>query len=88
MPRVCQLTGKRTRIGRQVTTRGKAKYLGGVGTKITGISPRTFKVNIQRVRALVDGKIMRIKVSAKAIRQGLVVKPKRRNYKPETAAAS
>ena len=32
-----------------VTTRGKAKYLGGVGTKVTGISRRKFKPNLQRV---------------------------------------
>ena len=87
MPRVCYFTGKKTTMGRSKTTRGKAKYLGGVGTKITGISKRKFKPNIQKVRALVDGKIMRIKVSTKAIRMGLVVKPPKRTYRPETAAA-
>jgi len=86
MPRVCYFTGKKTSFGRQVTHRGKAKYLGGVGTKITGISPRTFKPNIQRVRALINGKIVRIKVSAKAIRNGMVVKPPRRKYKKPAAA--
>jgi large subunit ribosomal protein L28 len=85
MPRVCAFTGKKTSFGRQVTHRGKAKYLGGVGTKITGISPRKFKPNIQRVRALVDGRIVRIKVSAKAIRQGLLVKPVRRKHAAATA---
>jgi large subunit ribosomal protein L28 len=78
MPRVCYFTGKKTSFGNQVTHRGKAKYLGGVGTKITGITSRKFKPNIQKVRALVNGKIVRIKVSAKAIRNGLVVKPVRR----------
>ena len=78
MPRVCYFTGKKTSFGNQVTHRGKAKYLGGVGTKITGITARKFKPNIQRVRALVNGKIVRIKVSTKAIRNGMVVKPARR----------
>jgi len=88
MPRVCQITGKKTSFGNQITTRGKAKYLGGVGTKITGITARKFKPNIQKVRALVDGKIVRIKVSAKAIRNGAIVKPVRRKWKkPETTAA-
>ncbi|MFQ5424784.1 MAG: 50S ribosomal protein L28 [Phycisphaerae bacterium] len=86
MPRVCYFTGKKTRSGRSYTHRGKAKYLGGVGTKVTGITKRKFKPNIQRVRALVDGRICRIKVSAKAIRMGLVVKPPRRDWKPESAA--
>ncbi len=87
MPRVCFFTGKKTTMGRSKTTRGKAKYLGGVGTKITGISKRKFKPNIQKVRAVVDGRIVRIKVSAKAIRMGLVVKPTKRNYTPADAAA-
>jgi ribosomal protein L28 len=31
----------------------------------------------------VDGAIVRINVSAKAIRNGAIVKPVKRNYKPE-----
>ena len=85
MPRVCYFTGKKTSFGNQVTHRGKAKYLGGVGTKITGITSRKFKPNIQKVRALVNGKIVRIKVSTKAIRNGMVVKPVRRQR--QTTAA-
>ena len=82
MSRVCYFTGKRTRAGRSIARRGKAKYLGGVGRKVTGITKRQFKPNIQKVRAIVDGKIVRIKVSAKAIRNGLVVKPPKRDWKP------
>lgn len=85
MPRVCYFTGRKTSFGKQITHRGKAKYLGGVGTKVTGITARKFRPNIQRVRALVDGRVVRIKVSAKAIRNGLVVKPPRRTWKPEAA---
>jgi len=89
MPRVCHFTGKKTTFGNQVTHRGKAKYLGGVGTKITGITARKFKPNIQKVRALVNGRIVRIKVSTKAIRNGMVVKPVKRKYtKPAAAAAA
>jgi len=88
MPRVCHFTGKKTSFGNQITTRGKAKYLGGVGTKITGITARKFKPNIQKVRAVIDGQIVRVKVSAKAIRNGKIVKPVRRTWKkPETTAA-
>ena len=86
MPRVCPLTGKKTRSGRTYTRRGKAKYLGGVGRKITGKTKRKFKANIQRVRAVIDGKVVRINVAAKAIRNGLVVKPMKRDYTPEPAA--
>ena len=82
MSRVCFFTGKRTRSGNAITRRGKAKYLGGVGRKITGISKRKFKPNIQTVRAVINGRVCRIKASAKAIRMGLVQKPLKRNYKP------
>lgn len=85
MPRVCYFTGKKTTFGNQKTHRGKAKYLGGVGTKTTGITARKFRPNIQRVRAVINGKIVRIKVSTKAIRNGLVVKPVRRRN-PQAAA--
>lgn len=88
MSRVCQLTGKHTSAGHSIARRGKAKYLGGVGRKITGVTKRQFKPNIQKVRALVDGKVVRIKVSAKAIRNGMVIKPPRRNWQPAEADAS
>ncbi len=78
MGRECMFTGKRTTMGRQKTYRGKAKYLGGVGRKITGITARAFKPNIQKVRAIIDGQVCRIRVSAKAMRMGLVMKPPRR----------
>lgn len=88
MPRVCYFTGKRTSFGNQVTHRGKAKYLGGVGTKVTGITARKVKPNIQKVRAVIEGRIVRIKVSTKAIRSGLVVKPAKRRYqKPQAENA-
>lgn len=88
MTRVCYFTGKKTRAGRSIARKGKAKYLGGVGRKTTGVTKRQFKANIQRVRAVVDGRVCRIKVSAKAIRMGLVVKPPKRTWKKEDAAAT
>jgi len=87
MPRVCYFPGKRTTMGKQITHRGKAKYLGGVGTKVTGITARKFKPNIQKVRAVINGRIVRVKVSTKAIRNGAIVKPVRRKYNKETANA-
>jgi large subunit ribosomal protein L28 len=86
MPRVCPMTGKRTTAGRSISRRGKAKHLGGVGRRITSRTRRTFKANMQRVRAVVDGKIVRINVSAKAIRSGLIIKPAKRDYTPEADA--
>jgi large subunit ribosomal protein L28 len=82
MSRTCFFTGRRTTAGRQYSRRGKAKYLGGVGRRTTSKTKRTFMPNIQRVRAIIDGQPVRIKVSAKAIKMGLVVKPMKRDYQP------
>ena len=82
MPRKCAFTGKKTSAGRQYSRRGRAKYLGGVGVKVTSKTKRTFKPNLHKVRAVVDGKVVRVYASAKAIRSGQVVKPAKRNYTP------
>jgi large subunit ribosomal protein L28 len=88
MSRVCQYTGKKTIFGNSITRRGKAKRLGGVGKKVTGVTRRKFKPNIQKVHAVVDGDVRRIRVSAKAIRMGLIQKPlKRIQADPTTKAA-
>ena len=86
MSRVCHFTGRRTKAGQSIARRGKAKKHGGVGKNITGVSKRKFKPNIQKVRAVVDGRVCRIKVSAKAMRMGLVVKPPKRDWNPEAQA--
>jgi large subunit ribosomal protein L28 len=68
-------------MGNSVETRGKAKYLGGVGTKITGITRRKFKPNLQRVRiALPDGTgNKRVLVCTQCIRSGAIRKAVKRN---------
>ena len=79
MSRVCHFTGKRTTTGRQYTRRGKAKYLGGVGRKITGISKRVFKPNLQSIRTVTDdGSVKRLRVCVKCIRSGAVQRPIKR----------
>lgn len=87
MPRVCEFTGRKTGVGNAYAYRGKAKYLGGVGIKITGKTKRKFKPNIQTVTALVDGASIRVKASTKAIKSGLVVKPLKRRYAYKAAEA-
>ena len=75
MARVCEFCGRRTRVGNQVTRRGKAKREGGVGRKITGRSKRTFKPNIQRVRALIGGSVVRVAICTRCIKAGRIRKP-------------
>lgn len=90
MPRVCEFTGRKTKTGKTYTHRGKAKYLGGVGTKVTGKTQRWFKPNLHTVTAVIDGAPQKVKASAKAIRMGLVVKPLKRKfaYRPEAEQQS
>jgi large subunit ribosomal protein L28 len=73
--RRCALCNKGPIRGDQITRRGLAKSKGGVGRKITGRSHRSFKPNLQKVRAVVDGKTVRLKVCTSCIRLGRVQKP-------------
>lgn len=75
MARICSICGKGTTSGRKYARRGRAKHLGGVGIKTTGVCKRTFRPNLQRVRALINGGTQRILVCAKCIRNGKVTKP-------------
>jgi large subunit ribosomal protein L28 len=75
MAAVCEICGKGPQMGNVVTIRGKAKYLGGVGTKVTGISRRQFKPNLQRVRVTVGkGTSTNMRVCTQCIRSGKVRK--------------
>ncbi len=73
MGRQCEVSGKKTSFGNQITTRGKAKYLGGVGIKTTGISRRTFQPNLQSIHIwLPNGKTCRLRVATSVIRSGKI----------------
>jgi large subunit ribosomal protein L28 len=75
MSQECQVCGKKPSTGNQVTIRGKQKYLGGIGTKVTGITRRKFKPNLQRVHVTTSGgtnKAMRVCVQC--LRSGAVAK--------------
>jgi large subunit ribosomal protein L28 len=75
-------------LGNQVTHRGKAKYLGGVGTKVTGISRRKFRPNLQNVHVTTaNGTRKKMRVCVQCIRSGGIVKRIHRNpfQMPKTA---
>jgi len=75
MARQCGVCGKSAQVGNRVTTRGKQKYLGGVGTKVTGISRRTFKPNLQRVNvSTANGSHKSMLVCTQCIRSGGITK--------------
>jgi large subunit ribosomal protein L28 len=88
MARICELTGKRPMKGSIIWRSGKAKKTGGIGTHITAITKRRFFPNLQRVKAVVDGEVRYIRVTANALKKGLVVKAPKRTWKKEAPAAA
>ena len=74
MAKVCYICGKKTTAGRSIRRSGLAKKKGGVGQRITGISRRKFFPNLQRVRAIIEGKVRRIRVCTKCLKAGKVKK--------------
>ena len=87
MARICEITGKGPIKGSKIWRSGKAKKAGGIGTHVTAITKRRFLPNLQRVKALVDGEVRYIRVSASALKKGLVVKAPRRTWKKDAAKA-
>lgn len=75
MARMCDICGKKPIMGNRVETRGKAKYLGGVGTKITGITRRQFRPNLKNVKVQTpSGAKTTLKVCVQCIRTGVIRK--------------
>src|SRR3954468_8456288 len=71
----CEYCQKKPSMGNQVEHRGKAKYLGGVGTKITGISRREFKPNLQRVKITTpNGTTRYARVCTRCLKKGVIRK--------------
>ena len=58
----CAVCGKKPSMGNHYARRGKAKYLGGVGRKVTGISRRTFRPNLQSIQVDLGGVVQRRRV--------------------------
>ena len=81
MARICELTGKGAIKGNHIWRSGKAKKKGGIGTHVTAITKRKFMPNLQRVKAVVNGEVRYVRVSAKALKQGLVTKAPKRTWK-------
>lgn len=87
MARICEITGVGPIKGSHIWRSGKAKKKGGIGMHVTAITKRRFFPNLQRVKAVIDGEVRYVRVSAKAIKRGLVAKaPKRRWVKEEKKA--
>jgi len=72
---VCDYSGKKPVTGHKVVRRGKAKRAGGVGQKVTGISKRRWKPNLQKIRVIDEnGTVRKVRVCARYIKAGKFVK--------------
>ena len=52
------------------------------------VTNRTWKPNLQRMRAVIDGATRRVWVCTRCLRSGKIQKPLVRNWKPEAEEAS
>lgn len=68
---VCEYSGKKPVKGHKVVRRGKAKREGGVGKKVTGISRRVWKPNLQTIKIIDEnGTVRHVRVCARYIKAG------------------
>jgi large subunit ribosomal protein L28 len=84
----CELTGKGPMKGSIIWRSGKSKKSGGIGTHVTAITKRRFLPNLQRVKAVINGEVRYVKVSASAIKKGMVIKAPKRRWNKEQAQAA
>jgi large subunit ribosomal protein L28 len=74
----CEVCGRKPVIGNQYVRSGKAKYLGGVGRKVRGVSKRRFCPNLQTLQCETNGTVKKMRVCVKCIRSGKVKRPQKR----------
>ena len=87
MGRICEVTGKGPIKGSKIWRSGKSKKSGGIGTHVTAITKRRFMPNLQRVKAIIDGEVRYVRVTASALKKGLITKAPKRNWKKDDAKA-
>ena len=87
MGRICEVTGKGPIKGSKIWRSGKSKKSGGIGTHVTAITKRRFMPNLQRVKAIIDGEVRYVRVTASALKKGLITKAPKRTWKKEDAKA-
>jgi large subunit ribosomal protein L28 len=74
MAKVCDVCGKGVRTGNTIVRHGLRKSKGGIGLHITGVTKRRFLPNLQRIRVLERGGVVRKRVCTACIRHGAVQK--------------
>ncbi|MFC1497837.1 50S ribosomal protein L28 [Verrucomicrobiota bacterium] len=72
--KACEICGKGAMTGQSIVRRGLAKKKGGIGLHTTGISKRRFLPNLQRVKILEKGAVVRRMVCAACIKREQITK--------------
>jgi large subunit ribosomal protein L28 len=75
MAKQCEICAKKTVFGRNIS-------------HAHNVTSRTMEPNLQRVRALIDGKVRRVQVCTRCLRSGLITKAPARKWKPEEGGAT
>lgn len=73
--RRCEICGKTSKTGNSITRSGSPKYKGGIGLHTGGITKRRFYPNVQKIRAIVDGTVKRVRVCSRCLKADKVQRP-------------
>ena len=74
MSRVCEVCGKSPLSGSAVSRRGKPRKQGGGGSRVVKRTKRKQHPNLQKVRAVVNGRPRTLRVCAKCLKAGKVTR--------------
>ena len=74
MASMCEICGKGVSVGSRIIRHGLEKKKGGIGLHTTGVSKRTFKPNLQKMRAKIGGGVKTVTVCTSCIKAGKVTK--------------
>jgi large subunit ribosomal protein L28 len=74
MSKVCDVCKKGPKVARRIIRHGKPKKEGGIGLHTTGINHRRQMANLRPLKAVVDGKPVRLLVCSRCLRSGKVTK--------------
>ena len=70
----CQICGKGASVGARIVRHGLAKKKGGIGLHTTAVTKRTFKPNLQKLRARVGGGVKTLTVCTSCTKAGKITK--------------
>jgi large subunit ribosomal protein L28 len=75
MSRICVICGKIPISGNRYAYRGALKKKGGTGRKTTRVTKRRFLPNLQKIKINLNGRIKRMYVCTRCIKEGRIQKP-------------